>query len=97
MALEGTGVRCLPGSLFVPDYALQDYSDREMWICAGINDFRSGATTSADYNDDVATIKSSVDAMVEFAAKSGRNIILFGLTNDNYAVEFYGGYDIREF
>lgn len=91
MALEGTGVRCLPGSLFVPDYALQDYSDREMWICAGINDFRSGATTSADYDDDVATIKYNVDAMVAFAEKSGRNILLFGQTTDNYSVEFYGG------
>ncbi|EPK7525538.1 hypothetical protein P7S38_002392 [Klebsiella variicola] len=90
-ALTGTGVRCLPGSLFVPDYALQDYSDREMWICAGINDFRSGATTSADYDADVATIKSSVDAMVDFAEKSGRNVILFGLTTDNYSIEFYGG------
>lgn len=90
-ALEGGGVRCLPGSLFVPDYALQDYSDREMWICAGINDFRSGATTSADYDDDVTAIKSNVDAMVAFAEKSGRNIILFGLTADNYSVEFYGG------
>ncbi|EPL4531664.1 hypothetical protein L7H45_004545 [Klebsiella pneumoniae] len=90
-ALEGTGVRCLPGSLFVPDYALQDYSDREMWICAGINDFRSGATTSADYDDDVAAIKSNVDAMVAFAEKSGRNILLFGQTTDNYSVEFYGG------
>ncbi|HFW7111573.1 TPA: hypothetical protein ACIC98_005381, partial [Klebsiella pneumoniae] len=91
-ALEGTGVRCLPGSLFVPDYAMQDYSDREMWICAGINDFRAGASTSADYDDDVAAIKSNVDALIAFAEKSGRNILLFGLTADNYyPVEFYGG------
>ncbi|WP_200842892.1 MULTISPECIES: hypothetical protein [unclassified Raoultella] len=90
-ALEGAGVRCLPGSLFVPDYAMQDYSDVEAWIDAGINDFRSGATTSADYDDDVASIKSNVDAMVTFAEKSGRNILLFGLTADNYAVEYYGG------
>lgn len=91
-ALEGTGVRCLPGSLFVPDYAMQDYSDREMWICAGINDFRAGASTSADYDDDVAAIKANVDALVAFAEKSGRNILLFGLTADNYyPVEFYGG------
>lgn len=62
-----------------------------MWICAGINDFRSGATTSADYDDDVATIKYNVDAMVAFAEKSGRNILLFGQTTDNYSVEFYGG------
>nr|WP_228726171.1 hypothetical protein [Klebsiella pneumoniae] len=91
-ALEGTGVRCLPGSLFVPDYAMQDYSDREMWICAGINDFRAGASTSADYDDDVAAIKANVDALIAFAEKSGRNILLFGLTADNYyPVEFYGG------
>ncbi|MEV8973895.1 hypothetical protein AB0089_16470 [Klebsiella quasipneumoniae] len=91
-ALEGTGVRCLPGSLFVPDYAMQDYSDREMWICAGINDFRAGASTSADYDDDVAAIKVNVDALIAFAEKSGRNILLFGLTADNYyPVEFYGG------
>lgn len=91
-ALEGTGVRCLPGSLFVPDYAMQDYSDREMWICAGINDFRAGASTSADYDDDVAAIKANVDALIAFAEKSGRNILLFGLTADNYyPVEFYSG------
>ncbi|MBB3333902.1 hypothetical protein [Klebsiella pneumoniae] len=90
-ALEGTGVRCLPESLFIPDYAMQDYSDVEAWIDAGINDFRPGATTSADYDDDVAIIKSNVDAMVTFAEKSGRNILLFGLTADNYAVEYYGG------
>ncbi|VAO95321.1 flagellar biosynthesis, cell-distal portion of basal-body rod [Klebsiella quasipneumoniae] len=91
-ALEGTGVRCLPGSLFVPDYTMQDYSDREMWICAGINDFRAGASTSADYDDDVAAIKANVDALIAFAEKSGRNILLFGLTADNYyPVEFYGG------
>lgn len=90
-ALEGTGVRCLPESLFIPDYAMQDYSDVEAWIDAGINDFRSGATVSTDYDDDVAIIKSNVDAMVTFAEKSGRNILLFGLTADNYAVEYYGG------
>ncbi|EPS1148474.1 hypothetical protein ACVBRP_001158 [Klebsiella pneumoniae] len=88
-ALEGTGVRCLPGSLFVPDYALQDYSGIEMWIDAGINDFRSG--TDADLTDDVEAIRANVDAMVDFAERSGRNIILLSLTADNYSTEFLGG------
>jgi hypothetical protein len=40
----------------------------------------------------VAAIKANVDALVAFAEKSGRNILLFGLTADNYyPVEFYGG------
>ncbi|WP_395128064.1 hypothetical protein [Klebsiella pneumoniae] len=88
-ALEGTGVRCLPGSLFVPDYALQDYSGVEMWIDAGINDFRSG--TDVDLTDDVEAIRANVDAMVDFAERSGRNIILLSLTADNYSTEFLGG------
>ncbi len=88
-ALEGTGVRCLPGSIFVPDYALQDYSGVEMWIDAGINDFRSG--TDADLTDDVEAIRANVDAMVDFAERSGRNIILLSLTADNYSTEFLGG------
>ncbi|HBS5954767.1 TPA: hypothetical protein MAL23_004246 [Klebsiella variicola] len=92
-ALEGTGVRCLPGSIFVPDYALQDYSGVEMWIDAGINDFRSG--TDADLTDDVEAIRANVDAMVDFAERSGRNIILLSLTADNYSTEFLGGIRYR--
>jgi hypothetical protein len=88
-ALTGGGVRCLPGSLFVPDYALQDYSGVEAWIDAGINDFRSG--TDADLTDDVETIRANVDAMVDFAERSGRNVILLSLTADNYSTEFIGG------
>jgi hypothetical protein len=88
-ALSGTGVRCLPCSLFVPEYALQDHSGAELWICAGINDFRSG--TDADLTDDVAQIIKNVDAMIAFAEKSGRKVLLFALTADNYSTEFYGG------
>ncbi|HEI8938490.1 TPA: hypothetical protein SLG39_002876 [Klebsiella pneumoniae] len=88
-ALTGGGVRCLPGSLFIPDYALQDHTDSELWICAGINDFRSG--TDADFTDDVAEIKKNVDAMVAFAEKNKRKVLLFGLTADNYPTEIYGG------
>ncbi|MEB4701068.1 hypothetical protein [Klebsiella quasipneumoniae] len=90
-ALEGAGVRCLPGSLFTPLYAMQDRSASEMWICAGINDFRSGATSSADYDNDVSAIKENIDAMVNFAERSGRKVLIFGLTNGNYAVEFKDG------
>lgn len=90
-ALEGAGVRCLPGSLFTPLYAMQDHSASEMWICAGINDYRSGATTSADYDNDVSAIKENIDAMVNFAERSGRKVLVFGLTNGNYAVEFKDG------
>ncbi|MCO7512411.1 hypothetical protein NJH77_24490, partial [Serratia fonticola] len=90
-ALEGTGVRCLPGSLFVPLYAMQDHSSSEMWICAGINDYRSGATTSADYDNDVNAIKENIDAMVNFAERSGRKVLIFSLTNGNYAVELKDG------
>lgn len=90
-ALEGTGVRCLPGSLFVPLYAMQDHSSSEMWICAGINDYRSGATTSADYDNDVNAIKENIDSMVNFAERSGRKVLIFSLTNGNYAVEFKDG------
>lgn len=88
-ALSGTGVRCLPGTLFVPEYALQDHSGAELWICAGINDFRSG--TDADLTDDVAQIIKNVDAMIAFAEKGGRKVLLFALTADNYSTEFYGG------
>lgn len=90
-ALEGAGVRCLPGSLFTPLYAMQDHSASEMWICAGINDFRSGATSPADYDNDVSAIKENIDAMVNFAEMSGRKVLIFGLTNGNYAVEFKDG------
>lgn len=90
-ALSGAGARCLPGSLFVPAPAMQDLANSEVWICAGINDFRSGATTSASYDDDVSAIKRNVDAMVSFSEQQGRKIVLLGLTNDNYSVEFIGG------
>lgn len=90
-ALEGTGVRCLPGSLFVPLYAMQDHSSSEMWICAGINDYRSGATASSDYDNDVNAIKENIDAMVNFSERSGRKVLIFSLTNGNYAVEFKDG------
>ncbi|NWK87050.1 hypothetical protein [Raoultella terrigena] len=90
-ALSGTGFRCLPGSLFVPDYAMQDYSDREMWIAVGINDFRSGATTAADYDPDVEAIKRNVDALVKFSEISGRPVLLYGINTCNYSVEFLGG------
>ena len=91
-ALSGTGFRCLPGSLFVPDYAMQDHSDSEMWICVGINDFRSGATTAADYDADVAAIKTNIDALVNQAEKSGRPILVYGINTCNYPpVEFLGG------
>lgn len=90
-ALSGTGFRCLPGSLFVPDYAMQDHSDSEMWICVGINDFRSGATTAADYDDDVAAIKSNIDALVNHAEKSRRPVLIYGINTCNYSVEFLGG------
>ena len=88
-ALTGTGVRCLPGSLFVPDYALQDHSGVEMWIDAGINDFRSG--TDADLTDDVEAIRRNVDAMVDFSERCGGNIIILSLTADNYSTEYVGG------
>ncbi|WP_371329280.1 SGNH/GDSL hydrolase family protein [Klebsiella quasipneumoniae] len=90
-ALSGAGFRCLPGSMFVPDYAMQDHSDSEMWICVGINDFRSGATTAADYDADVAAIKSNIDALVNQAEKSGRPILVYGINTCNYSVEFLGG------
>ncbi|GEM_PF-5973972 len=91
-ALSGAGFRCLPGSLFVPEYAMQDHSDSEMWICVGINDFRSGATTAADYDADVAAIKSNIDALVNQAEKSGRPILVYGINTCNYPpVEFLGG------
>lgn len=90
-ALSGAGARCLPGSLFVPAPAMQDLANSEVWICAGINDFRSGAATSASYDDDVIAIKRNVDAMVSFSEQKGRKIVLLGLTNDNYSVEFLGG------
>ncbi|WP_227514733.1 SGNH/GDSL hydrolase family protein [Raoultella ornithinolytica] len=90
-ALSGTGFRCLPGSLFVPDYAMRDHSDSEMWICVGINDFRSGATTTADYDADVAAIKSNIDALINQAEKSGRPILVYGINTCNYSVEFLGG------
>jgi lysophospholipase L1-like esterase len=90
-ALEGAGFRCLPGSLFVPDYALQNHSDRELWIAVGINDFRSGAVTASDYDDDVAAIKMNVDALIEFGERSGRNILLYGINTCNYPVEFLQG------
>lgn len=60
-----------------------------MWIDAGINDFRSG--TDVDLTDDVEAIRANVDAMVDFAERSGRNIILLSLTADNYSTEFLGG------
>lgn len=88
-ALTGSGVRCLPGSLFVPDYAMQDYSNVEAWIDAGINDFRSG--TDADLTDDVEAIRRNVDAMVDFAERNKRPIILLSLTADNYSTELRGG------
>lgn len=91
-ALSGAGFRCLPGSMFVPDYAMQDHSDSEMWICVGINDFRSGATTAADYDADVAAIKTNIDALVNQAEKSGRPILVYGINTCNYPpVEFLGG------
>ncbi|HFN1148618.1 TPA: hypothetical protein ACHBXL_001541 [Klebsiella pneumoniae] len=90
-ALSGAGFRCLPGSLFMPEYAMQDHSDSEMWICVGINDFRSGATTAADYDADVAAIKTNIDALVNQAEKSGRPILVYGINTCNYAVEFLGG------
>ncbi|MGQ4885949.1 hypothetical protein ACNHIU_07290 [Klebsiella pneumoniae] len=91
-ALSGAGFRCLPGSLFVPEYAMQDHSDSEMWICVGINDFRSGATTAADYDADVAAIKTNIDALVNQAEKSGRPILVYGINTCNYPpVEFLGG------
>ncbi|EPG2890261.1 hypothetical protein NLV94_005868, partial [Klebsiella pneumoniae] len=91
-ALSGAGFRCLPGSLFVPEYAMQDHSDSEMWICVGINDFRSGATTAADYDADVAAIKTNIDALVNQAEKSGRPILVYGINTCNYPpVELLGG------
>lgn len=91
-ALSGSGFRCLPGSLFVPEYAMQDHSDSEMWICVGINDFRSGATTAADYDADVAAIKTNIDALVNQAEKSGRPILVYGINTCNYPpVELLGG------
>ncbi|UYT02330.1 hypothetical protein KP2022_08975 [Klebsiella pneumoniae] len=91
-ALSGAGFRCLPGSLFVPEYAMQDHSDSEMWICVGINDFRSGATTAADYDADVAAIKTNIDALVSQAEKSGRPILVYGINTCNYPpVELLGG------
>ena len=91
-ALSGAGFRCLPGSLFVPEYAMQDHSDSEMWICVGINDFRSGATTATDYDADVAAIKSNIDALVNQAEKSGRPILVYGINTCNYPpVELLGG------
>ncbi|WP_260676463.1 hypothetical protein [Klebsiella pneumoniae] len=91
-ALSGAGFRCLPGSLFVPDYAMQDHSDSEMWICVGINDFRSGATTAADYDADVAAIKTNIDALVNQAEKSGRPILVYGINTCDYPpVELLGG------
>ncbi|WP_261801514.1 hypothetical protein [Klebsiella variicola] len=91
-ALSGAGFRCLPGSLFVPEYAMQDHSDSEMWICVGINDFRSSATTATDYDADVAAIKSNIDALVNQAEKSGRPILVYGINTCNYPpVEFLGG------
>lgn len=91
-ALSGSGFRCLPGSLFVPEYAMQDHSDSEMWICVGINDFRTGATTAADYDADVAAIKTNIDALVNQAEKSGRPILVYGINTCNYPpVEFLGG------
>ncbi len=91
-ALSGSGFRCLPGSLFVPEYAMQDHSDSEMWICVGINDFRSGASTAADYDADVAAIKTNIDALVNQAEKSGRPILVYGINTCNYPpVEFLGG------
>ena len=91
-ALSGAGFRCLPGSLFVPEYAMQEHSDSEMWICVGINDFRSGATTAADYDADVAAIKTNIDALVSQAEKSGRPILVYGINTCNYPpVELLGG------
>lgn len=90
-ALNGSGFRCLPGSLFVPEYAMHSHSDSEMWICVGINDFRSGATTAADYDADVAAIKYNIDAMVNQAEKYGRPVLVYGLNTCNYAVEYLGG------
>lgn len=95
-ALSGAGFRCLPGSLFVPEYAMQDHSDSEMWICVGINDFRSGATTAADYDADVAAIKTNIDALVNQAEKSGRPILVYGINTCNYPpVELLGGIRYR--
>lgn len=91
-ALSGAGFRCLSGSLFVPEYAMQDHSDSEMWICVGINDFRSGATTAADYDADVAAIKTNIDALVSQAEKSGRPILVYGINTCSYPpVELLGG------
>lgn len=90
-ALEGSGGRCLPGSLFIPEYTLQNNTDRELWLCVGINDFREGAQSSSDYNDDINAVKENIDLMVNFAERTRRKTLIFGLTNGNYANEFKGG------
>lgn len=90
-ALEGTGVRCLPGSLFTPEYSLQNLSESELWICAGINDFRAGASNASDYDDDVNSIINNLDAMISFGERKGMNILLFSLSNGDYPSEYLNG------
>lgn len=90
-ALEGSGIRCVPGSLFTPDYALDDGRDRELWIDAGINDFRSGVTDPSGYDEDVAEIKKNIALMLDFCRRTRRKVLLFGLTTDDYSVEYING------